>query len=690
MTNSSRHSTWPFCFAIFLGAWLIFQIQPLMSKLILPWFGGTPQVWTVCLLFFQAVLFAGYLFAHALVRYCSPRWQGMVYLGLLILAVMITPIMPSDDWKPTGHADPTLEILLLLLRFIGLPYLLLSATGPLLQAWHHRTIPSQSPYWLYALSNTGSLLGLLAYPFAIDLLLPASGQVRLWLGCYVAFVIAAGVCGLLLLQSPTAANRDSLASPSTPVRHGDRLLWFALAMVPTVLLAAITNKLCTDISPIPFLWVVPLAIYLLSFILCFSDGDWYSRMPWGLALAAALAQACTLLVMGRGTLDYGKISVQFFSYLALLLSACMVCHGELVRLKPHQNHLTEFYLWMSGGGAAGGLLTGIIAPRLFPFYLELHIAMIGSYVLLLVVCFRDAGSPLHRGKDRLIWSALVLGFIGLAGSLGAEIGMTFHYANRISRNFYGVLRINERYPSKPEEHMYELSHGGTLHGFQYVDPTRRRWPTTYYGENSGVGLALRFHHAGQQRRVGAVGLGVGTLAAYGKADDSFDFFEINPLVVSLAESQFHYLKDSAATCKVILGDARISLDQMPARGYDVLALDAFSSDAVPIHLLTEEAFEIYLKHLSDDGIIACHISNRYLDLLPVMTGHAQKFGLAMAPIRDDGDKKQGTALSTWVLFSAEPESLKIGDLDKKRLLTPTRMLHWTDARSNLLSVWGAN
>lgn len=690
MMNTSRRAAWPFCFAIFLGAWLIFQIQPLMSKLILPWFGGTPQVWTVCLLFFQTVLFAGYLFAHALVRYCSPRWQGILYLGLLILAVLVTPIMPSDDWKPDGRSDPTWQILLLLLRFIGLPYLLLSATGPLLQAWHHRAIPSQSPYWLYALSNTGSLLGLLAYPFAIDVLLPASGQVRLWLGCYVAFVSAAGVCGLLLFQSPASAIRDPLTDPPAAVRHGDRLLWFSLAMVPTILLAAVTNKLCTDISPIPFLWVVPLTIYLTSFILCFSNGEWYSRMPWGLALAASLAQACTLLVMGRGTLDYGQISVQFFSYLTLLLSACMVCHGELVRLRPHQQHLTEFYLWMSGGGAAGGFLTGVVAPRLFPFYLELHLAMLGSYVLLLVVCFRDANGPLYRGKDRLIWSTLLLGFIALAGSLGAEIGMTIHYAYRISRNFYGVLRINERHPSSPEEHTFELAHGGTLHGFQYVDPTRRRWPTTYYGENSGVGLALRLHHAGQPRRIGAVGLGVGTLASYGKSDDSFDFFEINPLVVSIAESQFHYLKDSAATCQVILGDARISLDQMPAQGYDVLALDAFSSDAVPIHLLTEEAFEIYLKQLSDDGIIACHISNRYLDLLPVMTGHAQKFGLAMAPIRDDGDKNLGTALSTWVLLSPKPTSLKIGEVDRKRLLVPKTMLHWTDARSNLLSVWGAN
>ncbi len=686
MQHSSSRSAWPFGFAIFLGAWLVFQIQPLMSKLILPWFGGTPQVWTVCLLFFQTVLFAGYVFAHLLERYCPQRWQVMVYVGLLAVAVLITPVLPTNDWRPTGQADPTVQILLLLLRFIGLPYLLLSATGPLLQVWHHRVVPSESPYWLYALSNTGSLLGLLAYPFAIDILFPAETQVRLWLGCYVAYIVAAAVCGAMLFRVPVESAGDARDSPRSTVRLGDRLLWFGLAMVPTILLAAVTSKLSTDISPVPFLWVIPLTLYLISFIVCFAGARWYSRLGWGLALVAGLAAASTLLVLGKGVLEYGSLRVQFVTYLALLLSACMVCHGELVRLKPHQDRLTEFYLSMSAGGAAGGFLTGVIAPSLFPFYLELHIGMLGSFVLLLVVLFRDPQSRLYRGQFRLGWLVLLLGCGNLACALGYDIHTTVERVNRIARNFYGVIRIIEYSTTDPHNHIVVLTHGGTRHGDQFVDPVRRRIPTTYYGGQSGVGLALRMHHAGQPRRVGIVGLGTGTIAAYGMKGDTFDFFEINPQVVDFAGTHFHYLKDSAATCRIIPGDARISLDQLPPQGYDVIALDAFSSDAIPIHLLTEEAFEIYLKHLPPDGIVAVHISNRFFDLLPVMAGHAERLGLALAAIHDSGDDKLGTSASHWVLLSRDPAALTTGELGPKPRTAVSRALHWTDAHSSLLAV----
>jgi hypothetical protein len=686
MASHTSRSAWPFGFAIFLGAWLVFQIQPLMSKLILPWFGGTPQVWTVCLLFFQTALFAGYVFAHLLERYCPQRLQAMIYVGLLAVAVLITPVLPTNDWRPTGQDDPTAQILLLLLRFIGLPYLLLSATGPLLQVWHHRAVPSESPYWLYALSNTGSLLGLLSYPFAIDILFPASTQVRLWLGCYVAYVIAAAVCGAILFGVAVGTAGNSPKLERSTVRIGDRVLWFLLAMVPTILLAAVTSKLSTDISPVPFLWVIPLTLYLISFIVCFSGARWYSRLGWGLALVAALSAASTLLVLGKGVVEYGALWAQFVIYLGLLLCACMVCHGELVRLKPHQDRLTEFYLSMSAGGAAGGFLTGVVAPSLFPFYLELHLGMLGSFVLMLVVCFRDPLSRLYHGHFRLGWLVLLLGCFNLAYALGYDIQMTAEHANRIGRNFYGVIRIVEYSTDNPKEHVVVLSHGGTRHGTQFVDPVRRRMATTYYGGQSGVGLALRMHHAGQPRRVGTVGLGAGTIAAYGKQGDTFDFFEINPLVVDFARTEFHYLEDSAADCRIIPGDARISLDQLPPQGYDVLALDAFSSDAVPIHLLTEEAFEIYLKHLPPDGILAVHISSRFFDLLPVMAGHAERLGLALAALHDSGDDELGTDGSFWVLLSRDPAALTEGELGPKPRTEPSRILHWTDAHSSLLAV----
>lgn len=685
MANPARRSTWSFGLAIFLGAWLIFQIQPLMSKLILPWFGGTPQVWTVCLLFFQSTLFAGYVFAHVLQRTCSPRGQVTIYIGLLIVALLATGVMPTDDWRPTGDSDPTFQILLLLARFIGLPYLLLSATGPLMQAWYHRSLPERSPWWLYGLSNTGSLLGLLAYPFVVDYLFPAAIQVRLWLGCYVAYLASAALCGVVLLKTPLAPQEHTHEAPSA-ARPIDRLLWFVLAMVPTIMLAAVTSKLSVDISPVPFLWVLPLTLYLLSFILCFSGPGWYSRLVWGAALAGSLGIAVQLLLLGGGVTEYGPLPLQFVVYLGLLLCTCMVCHGELVRLKPHQDHLTEFYLWISAGGAAGGFLTGVIAPHLFPFYLELHVAMVGVLALLLVVCFRDPQSPFYRGRFWAGWAVLLVAFGILLLGLGADVRSRLRYSRQLSRNFYGVLRIIERLPDQPKEHFVELVHGGTRHGKQFLAPDRRRVPTTYYGEQSGVGLALRRDQSPQPRRVGVVGLGVGTLAAYGRSGDEFDFFEINPLVIGYAKSDFYYLADSAATCRIIPGDARISLDRLPPQGYDVLALDAFSSDAVPVHLLTEEAMEIYLKHMRDGGIIAAHVSNRYFDLLPVLAGHAERFHLTIAAINNSGDLATGIDSSTWVLLARDPSALTGGDLERNPRLPISRRLHWTDAHSSLLPV----
>jgi spermidine synthase len=686
MANPASRSSLPFGFAIFLGAWLIFQIQPLMSKLILPWFGGTPQVWTVCLLFFQTVLFAGYVLAHLLERYCSRQLQAAIYVGFLAVAIVVSPVLPTADWRPTGPGDPTWQILLLLLRFIGLPYLLLAATGPLLQAWHHRSVPTESPYWLYALSNVGSLLGLLAYPFAIDILFPALTQVRLWTGCYVAYIVAAAACARILLKVSEELPEGTEVAARSNVKFGDRVLWFGLAMMPTILLAAVTSKLSTDISPVPFLWVVPLTLYLLSFILCFSGPGWYPRPFWGLALVAALAGASTLMTMGNGVIEYGSLWLQFLTYLGLLFCACMVCHGELVRLKPHQDRLTEFYLLMSAGGAAGGFLTGVIAPRMFPFHLELHLGMVGCAVLFLVVCFRDPQFLLNRGVFRFLWIVLLLAFSALGGAMWSNVHMTLENSYRIVRNFYGVLRISNYQKTDPEKHHVVLSHGGTRHGMQYMSAERRRMPTTYYGETSGIGLALRMHHPTQSRRVGVVGLGAGTLACYGKPGDEYDFFEINPLVIELAQTEFYYLKESEATCKIITGDARISLDQMPARGYDVLALDAFSSDAVPIHLLTEEAFEIYLKHMAPDGIIAAHISNRFFDMLPVMAGHAEKYGLAMAGISDYGADDDSTDSSTWVLLSRDANALTVGELGEHPHKDPSRVLHWTDAHSSLLAI----
>lgn len=677
-----------FALTVFLGALLLFQIQPLISKFILPWFGGSPGVWTVCMLFFQTMLLLGYAYAHATTRLLTLRGQAGLHLGLLLLAVAMLPITPAGDWKPTGSEDPTWHIVLLLTACIGLPYGLLSATGPLLQSWFTRIPGSGSPYRLYALSNLGSLIALVSYPFVLEPTVGAAGQTVLWSWLFAAFSIACGGCIWLVVarspQSPEgAAVRASGNSPGWRVIG----MWFALAMVPSVMLLASTNQICTDVAVVPFLWILPLTLYLLSFILCFHSSRWCPRPVWSVAWAVAVAIALPAMYWGRGVTSSLSIPAQLAAFSWLLFACAMLCHGELVRRKPDPSHLTSFYLTLAAGGAAGGFFVGVIAPLVFPAYVELSLAIAGCTALFLVVYFRDPGTWLYRGRPRWAWTLLLAASLGVGGVLIGLFQQSLAGVHAIYRNFYGVLQVKLQMDSRgPAEWNWQLIHGRTMHGMQYVEEDKRDWATSYYGPESGIGIVLQTHRAGQPRRIGVVGLGVGTLAAYGQPRDVLRFYEINPASIRLAERAFSYLHHSRARTEIVLGDARIRLDQEPPQVFDVLVLDAFSSDAIPIHLLTREAFHVYLRHLKPGGVLAVHISNYHLDLRPVVAGHARHFGLNEATIYSPGDRDRGTRTAQWCLLAADPKTLEIPELQRDKSLPPARWIDWSDDKNSLFDV----
>ncbi|MBI5384200.1 MAG: fused MFS/spermidine synthase [Verrucomicrobia bacterium] len=755
-----------FASTVFAGAFLLFAVQPLIGKYILPWFGGTPAVWTICMLFFQVLLLGGYAYAHVSTSRLSPRRQAVLHLALLAGAVALLPITPSDAWKPQDSSHPALRILALLAASIGWPYFVLSATGPLMQEWFRRTHPGRSPFRLYAVSNLGSLLALVSYPFWFEHQFSRKTQAACWSWGMLAFVLLCGFCAVWFWRRNPVASAGPDSAPAEAVIRpaiGRRLLWLALPACASVLLLATTNKLCQDVAVIPFLWVLPLGLYLLTFIVCFDSPRWYSRVAFGVLLVPAVAASCWTLAR---TDDVPLVN-QVVIYSAVLFVGCMVCHGELYRLKPHPRFLTSFYLMIAVGGALGGGFVAVMAPLIFDTYAELPWSLGACLLLFLIVCALDKGGLAPSGwrvfgllcsllagvaldrtwvwftgwlkahQERLHWSfpanpswryveqlhwVIWLGVAGLVvraflkrhsarprrwhlitcALLGAAlwwIGATLwtqswrarQGALSLARNFYGVLSVREYERADPDKHYLVLQHGRITHGLQFVEPASARWPTTYYGENSGIGLALRHASRQQDRVIGVVGLGTGTLAAYGKKGDRLRFYEINPEVQRLAQERFTYLKQCPARVEVVLGDARLSLEREPPQQFDVLALDAFSSDAIPVHLLTREAVEIYLRHLKPDGVLAVHISNQYLNLAPVVDRLASHFQLQLASISESDDLSEEETewwhyASTWVLLTRNEEFLRQPALREARsepgAKTKTIPL-WTDDYASL-------
>lgn len=895
-----------FAVTVFLGAFLLFQVQPLTGRFVLPWFGGGPSVWTVCMLFFQLLLLLGYMYAHFLTRIRSRQRQVVIHSVLLTASLLLLPISPDSGWKPGPDDAPLTRILTLLTVAVGGPYLLLSTTGPLMQRWFSLQFPGRSPYRLYALSNTGSLLALMSYPLLFEPLLRLQTQVSFWGTGYAAYVAVAVWCGWCFLRSQTqlpeqdTANSAAVASAAAAPALLTMLLWLLLSAAGSVMLLAVTNQLCLDVATVPFLWVLPLSLYLLTFIVCFEHDRWYHRGVNGVFLLMSLPVAAEILQNGADV----SMLMQIVVGSAVLFSSCMGCHGELYRLRPGSRHLTMYFMIISAGGVVGGLFVALLAPRLFTGYHEYPLAMVFCpLVLLLALTVQQAwqkvfaagsGIPLmiavlqgwglltyvlpavtdalsEEGRTtllsgsaamlllglltavlsqtgvwrrRLTWfassSALLLWVIGFsirnissyadvstaavalphsipvpwqlaivcllavmlplvvgiaiqavmqrmsdqvahgadlllilaaasvpvvvwvqAGYLterdwqclmaAAALGLLADALRRtdwlplqlvrgaslalpaamivgllamklynsalgeddnvevvhVSRNFYGVLSVShEESDGSYDWDMnllpprYVLIHGQIEHGFQYEDDYWKTQPTTYYGEQTGIGVAVqvmrsqRAADADGHLRVGVIGLGTGTMAAWGEAGDVFRFYEINPAVIELTGEQgiFSYLRDSAAEIEIIEGDARIVLERELARDqsgeFDVLAVDAFSSDAIPVHLLTAECGELYRRSLRPGGILAIHISNRFLDLEPVTKALADHLGWHAVLLDTLDDDAAGVYGATWVLISEqdlnEVSELVSGHPDARPL--ENRSLLWSDDYSGLWQV----
>jgi len=662
---------------IFLSAFLLFQVQPLIAKMILPWFGGTAAVWTICMLFFQVLLLAGYVYSHAYVRLRVPA-RRYVHIVLLALAAVTLPLAASAAWKPSGGDDPTWRILGLLATSVGLPYFILSTTGPLVQAWHARSHPGATPYRLFALSNLGSMLALLSYPIVVEPMLALGNQAAIWSAGFVVFAL---LCGLLAWRSRSADAPLSLDGEAEKPGPGLQALWAGLAACASTLLLAFTGHMTLNIAAIPFLWVLPLALYLLSFVLCFEASGWYRRWLFLPLLGAGFAAVCVTLFQSNPSI-WTLVPL----YLATLFAACMVCHGELARSKPHPAYLTDFYLMVALGGALGGVFVGLLAPAVFRDLYELPAGMIALCILVVIALLRDPQSPLQgRWQAPARITCLVL-MLALSFTLTRVYRNNSADARIISRNFYGVLNVSDS--GEGPDAMRYLSHGTIIHGKQFLEPDRRDWPTTYYGPESGIGLVIRDAGSRGPLRVGVVGLGTGTLAAYGRPGDVFRFYDINPKVVELARSEFTFLGDSQAKVEMAVGDARLSLEREPAQNFDVLALDAFSSDAIPVHLLTVEAVRGYLRHLKPGGVLAVHVSNRYLDLVPVMQQVARHFSLELREAENPDDDDKGVFQSDWALLSASPAAFegKLLRIAAGRVITEPRVRLWTDDYSDLYRI----
>ncbi len=762
LASLSSFSLYVFAMVIFLGAFLLFFVQLLLAKLMLPVFGGVPAVWTSCLLVFQSLLLAGYGLAHLLASRLTARLQATSVLILVTISLALllglaqiwpTPITPSMIGRWGSGANPNLAIIRFLLAAVGIPFLILSTTSPLLQHWSSKVFPEHSPYRFYALSNAGSLLGLLFYPFVIEPTLRLRTQAWVWTCGYGIYALFYAFCAWKIhgLAPQTARDRAETAGTGhsvVPMEWGRIVLWIGLGACGSVLLLATTNHICQEVAVIPFLWVLPLGIYLLSFILAFESSRWYLRNFFH-ALFAVAAGWVSIQMLSDGRSSYFS---QLCACCIMLFAGCTVCHGEAARLRPPADRLTIFYLCLSSGGAIGGIFVSLVAPQIFPAYWEFPLGILACAALLILTLAADADSWLHqRGKwlatliaggviplalqelgkkwqaanqirGWMLWS-ISIALVGVAASLykrereasrvsqnsfyvraavgaaclvlvvGLVLSQESSYSRVLarSRNFYGVLLVTD---VQPEDYRI-LIHGATSHGFQFQRQDLRRLPTGYYGPMSGVNILLRTWPYVGPLRVGLVGMGVGTLAALAHPEDTYRFYEINKDILRFAagdRAYFSFIGDSAAHVETAVGDARMSLEREAARGekqhFDVLVLDAFSSDAIPLHLLTREAFQLYLQHLrGPESVIAVHISNKMLDLAPVLANITQEFELhaiRIHPVWLGGFSAQ----SDWILLSHRRAALSTPELARVSEAFPgnTKRVLWTDDYSNLLHV----
>jgi len=664
---------------VFLGAFLLFLLEPLFAKLILPRFGGSAAVWAVCLVFFQSALLLGYLYADLTTRRLAPRQQSYLHIALLAACLAFLPITAHANWRPSPSGDPAWRILGLLTVSIGLPFVLLSATSPLVQAWHARLRPAVEPYHLFALSNLASLLALLSFPFWVETHLSSHQQALLWSALFAIFVLLCAFAAWISRRDsgrqPPSTDAAAWVEPATAGRPAvrDKLLWMGLSACGSMLLLSITNHLTENVAPIPLLWVVPLGLYLLTFAMAFNRPSLYSRWLIVRLLAVTVASLGSALYDPSFTKSL-QISLPVFS--ADLFVCCLFCHGELAKRRPAPQYLTSFYLMISLGGALGAIFVGLVAPHVFA----------GVYELPLAVAFTAALAAALWPEGWLTRAFWIAGTIGMIVVLGHNVHTYRKDVVLAERNFYGPVRIKLFYDWLKQP--YRTLYNGIIeHGAQFQNPPQSLEPTTYYGRKSGVGLALDYFEDAP-KRVGVVGLGAGTLAAYGRSGDYFRFYEINPLIRKLATTSFTYLRDSSANKDVVMGDARLSMQGDQPQQFDVLAVDAFSGDAIPVHLLTREAFALYLHHLKPDGVLAIHTSNTYLNLEPVVKLLADDAGYSASWVSSDDDRRKLIDSADWVLVTRNKHFIE--DLETstfvETIVVPPKLRLWTDDYNNLFQI----
>ena len=666
-----------YALTIFTSAFLLFLVQPIIAKQILPWFGGSAAVWTTCLVFFQFLLLAGYAYSDWTTRKLTARRQVVLHIVLLAVSLASLPIIAGAGWKPAGDEDPTWRILGLLGVTIGLPYFLLSTTGPLAQAWFARTFPAGTVYRLFALSNFGSLLALVSYPFAFEPWITTAAQSWGWSAAYVAFVALCAASAAYSLRGRNAVDaHEAVTVPNAgpPPAPRDYAEWLLLSGMGAFMLLAVTNHITHDVASVPFLWILPLTLYLVTFILCFEGRGWYQRRIFIVPLLAIVGAMAWALNAESGIMD---IKEALPLNLIGLFVMCMFFHGELAERKPAPRYLTRFYLMVSLGGALGGIAVGLVAVKLFNTNYEFGVGLVAALLIA-----RYVTRVMHAAVPVLVMAAVAF----TAFHVYLYIGFLTEDTRVMTRNFYGTLRVKDIGADGEQDAVRRLMHGVIMHGEQYRSPERRGEPTTYYGATSGIARAIKAID-GSALRVGVVGLGTGTLALFGRPGDVYRFYEINPQVVTVANSEFTFLADSGAKIEHVLGDARLSLEREPPQNYDVLVIDAFSSDSIPVHLITREALAVYLRHMKPGGVIAFHVTNRFLHLAPVVKRIAGEHDLQVALIADDAEDSD-LARTDWVLVTREKaliERPEIAEFTSEIENIPGLRV-WTDDFNNLFRI----
>lgn len=674
-----------FASTVFLSAFLLFQIQPIVAKMILPWFGGSSSVWSVCIVFFQSVLLLGYGYVHWLHEKVSRARQPLVH-GVLLLATLVTlPVTADASWKGMTLDYPGLAVLTVLAVACGAPYLLLSTTGPLMQAWYARVGLSRgdgsSTYRLYALSNLASMFALLSYPLIFEPMLALQAQSNMWSIAYVVFV---GLALVTVWLTWRASKGEAAVAQSSAVQATDEnaprppaselALWIGLSATASILLLAMTRHLTQDIAPVPFLWVLPLSIYLLSFILCFDAPRYYVRKLFLPLLPVAF------IALDQVKDVYTWIPVLITVTCLSLFVFCMVLHGELVRRKPPVRHLTLFYLMLSIGGALGGSLVGLVAPAVFNAYYELPIGLFLCGTLTLLVVWKELSK---------VWRVILLVSLALYGLRLLTLSIDYVEGFRaVVRNFYSQTRVEDVVDPHFGPRRVML-HGRINHGEQYLDEKLRRTATAYFCERGGIARVFRSLPQDRPRKLGVLGLGTGTLAVFGRPGDEMRIYEINEQVLDLARSEFTFLSDSAAKIVPVLGDGRLMLEREPLQHFDVLAMDAFSGDSLPTHLITVEAIRAYFRHMRPEGYLVFNITNHYLDLKPVMAAAAAELGKVALSYQITEVASDDICRPSHFAILVDPkqaENLPELMRDFKRIEPRPGFKAWTDNYSNLFGI----